>query len=507
MAETDFAAKLHERFQEYSKGGPLQTKKTILRTPNSDSGVLFGSDQLDLQDDYLGAAADKLATLKTIGLTPDEDVELTKLAKKDDRTPAEDELLASLQATKQPTPEEQQQLATARAKLAEAAKKAKVVERSEVNRFERGQILAAYKLLRQEIHEASKRGENAAETTGLLQKFRDRARQLEKDLDELNRQYYENLSTVTIETPEIGRHEVPVVLLDLHPKALGETDDRVPDYFINPYISNPHQTAAFTMARALEGHKVYAPYPPETEQVSNEGWGKRLWKNGTFALHAQYHKEIIKSLGANRVNLVGASFGGGVALAVASDEEFTKQYINDLVVLEPVGLQNRSIPGIAWGFGVVEGFFNTARKPEANAKAWAQGGETFKKKGFQDLLVANMLRKKQLGHAELATIHPQGRYQVWVGTESPVASAHKTTQAILLAERARRTAHIGTTPVEIYQVQGGKHSFPFINYLGVSAVMDGPRPETHIVSLQPDELENSATAMLLRRLSVPHGAV
>ena len=63
--------------------------------------------------------------------------------------------------------------------------------RGEVFRFERGQILKGYKILREQIRDAKERGEDTTKKKEFLKEIRGRAKVLEKNLDELERQYYE----------------------------------------------------------------------------------------------------------------------------------------------------------------------------------------------------------------------------------------------------------------------------------------------------------------------------
>ena len=116
--------------------------------------------------------------------------------------------------------------------------------RGETFRFERGQILKAYKILRDQIRDAKEHGEDTTKKKGLLKEIRGRANVLEKSLDELERQYYENVKTVEIET-EFGKFSVPVVELDLRDKEDrgSEQDERTP-YFL--FVALTHSFATST---------------------------------------------------------------------------------------------------------------------------------------------------------------------------------------------------------------------------------------------------------------------
>ena len=105
--------------------------------------------------------------------------------------------------------------------------------RGEVFRYERGQIVKAYKILRNQIRNAKAKGEEVTEKKKLLKEIRGRAKVFEKALDELNRQYYENVRYVEIET-SYGKFSVPVVDLHLAKEgADGKEEDTKTPYFLS----------------------------------------------------------------------------------------------------------------------------------------------------------------------------------------------------------------------------------------------------------------------------------
>ncbi|MDP1890047.1 MAG: alpha/beta hydrolase, partial [Gemmatimonadaceae bacterium] len=195
--------------------------------------------------------------------------------------------------------------------------------RGEVFRFERGQILKGYKILREQIKDAKERGEDTTEKKGLLKEIRNRAKVLEKNLDELERQYYENVKTVEIET-EFGKFSVPVVELDLRKKEDKELeeDKRTPYFLLGSVATNYHQTAALSMGLALEGERVLVPAWPEQAIVKRpDNFGELLKQQEGLELHKQYSKQIIKQMGLEKVNLMGYSMGAAVALELAQDKD------------------------------------------------------------------------------------------------------------------------------------------------------------------------------------------
>src|SRR5579863_18234 len=61
-------------------------------------------------------------------------------------------------------------------------------ERGASVRYERGQIFKAYKILRQEIQDAKEGSEDQAKKKGLLKELRLKAKEMERDLDNLEEQ-------------------------------------------------------------------------------------------------------------------------------------------------------------------------------------------------------------------------------------------------------------------------------------------------------------------------------
>lgn len=364
-------------------------------------------------------------------------------------------------------------------------------------RFERGQILEAYTLLREQIRQARERGKDPTVTKEFLKGFRGRARELEKDLDELNRQYHDGGVSVEIETPEIGKHQTALVELDLLKDETGEKDERIPYFVIGGINTNYHQTAALSLALALEGHRVFAmTYPEQKPALPPPDWQQRLERAGSFRPHAEVVRETIRKMGFEQVNIVGFSMGGGVAVETASERDFSKR-VNDLIVLEPVGFENKNTLGMAFDFLYRQGALRTMSDAEQRLKIVNQGAETTHIKSDIFLTNAKILCKKQFDREKLSHVQPRGRYEVWLGAESPVADANKTEGELLRAEHARRIQNPDASPVEIYRVEGGDHAFPMVHAMGVANSIDRPRPREQITYLTTKDLEHSAAASIL----------
>lgn len=190
--------------------------------------------------------------------------------------------------------------------------------RGEAFRFERGQIFKAYKILRAQINEADERGEDTKEKKELLDKIRTEAEIMENNLDELERQYYENGKIIEIET-EFGKFSVPVAELDLKKGEYSESekDERTPYFLLGSVAQNYHQMAAFSMGLALNGEKVLVPTWPEQAASRPDNFGEQLKRQGDLKIHKEYAKKTIEALGLEKINLVGYSMGGAVSLELA----------------------------------------------------------------------------------------------------------------------------------------------------------------------------------------------
>lgn len=371
-------------------------------------------------------------------------------------------------------------------------------KRGLVFRFERGQILEAYTVIRKQIRQARERGEDPTRTKEFLKEFRGRAHTYEKDLDELNRQYHDGGVSFEVETPEIGKHQTALVELDLMKNQAGEEDERIPYFVIGGINTNYHQTAALSLALALEGHRVFAmTYPEQKPALPPPDWQQRLERAGSFRPHAEVVRETIKKMGFKRVNIVGFSMGGTVAVETASDQDFSKR-INDLVVLEPVGFENKSKLGMAYDFLYRQGALRSMPDAEQRLKVVNQGAETTHIKADIFLTNATILCKKQFDKEKLSHVQPRGRYEVWLGAESPVADARKTEEELLRAEHVRRIQNPDASPVEIYRVEGGDHAFPMVHAMGLANSIDKPKPIEQVTRLTTKDLENSAAASILK---------
>jgi len=372
--------------------------------------------------------------------------------------------------------------------------------RGEIFRFERGQILKAYKILRGQIEEARKRGEDAVEKKGLLKEIRGRAKILEKNLDTLEDQYYEEVKMVEVDT-EFGHFSVPMVELDLRKEEDGEQgeDERTPYFFIPGMGSQDfHCSAAVSMALALRGHKVYVPAEIEQSSVKKPAdFNEKVAERGDFSAHAEVFKETIRAAGLNEVNVIGHSLGATIALELAADADFHE--LNDLIVMEPLGIEEKGIKKLATQFGFSQVLLRFFPYAESRIKISPQKGS----KSTADYSLyaedAKILAKKLYPPEKLAEIKPRGRYQIWYGTDSPIMNVQETREAFSAAELIR-AEDPEAKPVEIYEVKGAEHMWPVNSALGLERKLNAPRPDRQVTKVKLPDLEKSGVAGILKDL-------
>ncbi len=377
--------------------------------------------------------------------------------------------------------------------------------RGETFRFERGQIVKAYGILRKEIEGAEEQGEEAEEEILLLDKIRDRAKVLESNLDRLERQYYENVKMVEIDT-EFGKFTVPVAELDLRKTdnvegeeegSTSEKDERIPYFLLGSVAVGYHQTAALSMGLALKGERVFVPTWPELSTVGRpDNFAEILGKQQDLSIHKEYAKQTIRKMGLEKINLMGYSMGAAVALDLAQDQDFEE--MQDLVVVEPPGLENKGLLGIGKDFGLDEGLLKTAPYSEAMIKLLKQGHKGDVQSMSMLIQDGRILGNQLFNAVDLSKINPKGRYQLWVGTKSSITDSELDKKVFLQADEIRKQNNSEASPIEIRVVEGGTHGFPSINNLGFSRMMlDKKIPEEQITTVDVNDLENSGMAGIL----------
>ena len=379
------------------------------------------------------------------------------------------------------------------------------IKRDPVFRFERGHILRAYKHMREQIRLSSAQGADQESQRAYLSEFRERARQLEKDLDELNKQFYSNVRQIEVETSSVGRHVLPLVELDLRSSggqekadAEGEKDKRIPYFVVGGIGTNAHETAALASSLALAGNKVYvSSYPESLPQVPKD-WGERVGQNRTYALHAEVVKETIKNAGLERVNLMGFSMGTGVVMEAASDKNFDR--IQDLVVLEPVSIEDKGVVKLFYDFFWRQGAMRFLLNAEQRVKALEQGRSQSKSLSPVFITDGQIISHKHFDPEKLSRLNAHGEIKIMFGTESPIVDAAKATQIFSEANQLRLDRDPQNPPIHLYKVNGGDHSWPLVNAAGLAYILAEPHEsDEYVTTIDREYLENSAAKALLSR--------
>ncbi len=374
--------------------------------------------------------------------------------------------------------------------------------RDEVFRFERGQIYKAYEILRGHIREIEAGGGDATDQRNLLLRIRERAKTRERNLDRLNRQYHENVRMVEVET-EYGTFVVPVVELDLREQGgeESEPDERTPYFMLGSVATNYHQTAALSMGLALAGARVLVPMWPEQEAVGRpDNFPQQLAQQQDLGLHTAYAKALLQQMNLSSVNIMGVSMGGSVALELAQDPE-VQGILQDLIVIEPVGLQKKSLLRLGRDFLVSEGLIKTAPYSEARIKTLTQGSRTNTSSFALLRQNGRILSNTHFEAAALAKIQPKGKFQIWMGTRSSIVDSAAAQELISEVETLRQHDDSDAAPVAVRVVQGGTHGWPFLNGIGFAEMLlaeENSQERVTTVSLQ--ELANSSMAQLLKGL-------
>lgn len=154
---------------------------------------------------------------------------------------------------------------------------------------------------------------------------------------------------------------------------------------------------------------------------------------------------------------------------------------------------------LAKDFALEEGIIKTMPFSERRIKTMNQGKrEEVLNVGF---LVddCKILCKKCFDKNTLAKINPKGRYQLWVGTDSSIASSNVAKEVFLDAEKLREENNEEFSLVEIYTVNGGTHGWPLVNNIGFSKMMMREEaPQNQVTPIDLSTMESSVMAGILK---------
>lgn len=333
--------------------------------------------------------------------------------------------------------------------------------------------------------------------------------QYKHNLDEINRQIYENFihdegaTGLIIGSDEeaIGRHEIPVTVLDLYPPKEREQDTRIPWICIGGIASGPHQNVALWTALALRGEKVLIiPYPEKVHNKPHD-WSERIKQNGnTLALHGEVTNKVLGRLAAEH-NITKANFmvhSAGAPLAIgALGRENAPMRIQNLVVADPVGFTHQNLLKIEGAYAFVEGAFNGVKVGD-RIRIMKQNDTTLPISLIEFAKLGNLCRKKQITIEQLERLPVEGKMEVWFGG-TPDAVVGSRTQRKIRAVFAK--AHNLQGKVAFHRVEGAAHAFPVTHAVGfidhaLRAVEGEQLPER----LQIEDFPSSYIESLLRRV-------
>ncbi len=376
------------------------------------------------------------------------------------------------------------------------------VERGESTRFERGQLFKAYKILRTEIKEAEERGEDAVKNRALLKEIRNRAKVMERNLDELERQMKENIRIVDVET-ELGKFSMPVTELDLKKEAEAEKDERTPYIFWGGINSNVEMNGCIVMALALAGQRVIGIPHLEQQNVKKPvSAGEIFRQQRNFKTHAELTKGVIEKLGLQKYSLIGYSTGASITLEAAielsSDPEL-KGRLEDLIAIEPVGLEKQGVENLAAGLGA--NFVRELPSSEARIKIF-QGGRTNRQEQKLPVEIEAVLTlaEKQFTPERLSQIEAAGSFQWWVGRASGLTNLPLTERVVGKMQKLMKERDADAHTPQLNEVQGATHFLPIMNALGLARMIveEGQTASGQPRIIKRKDLENSAVAGILR---------
>lgn len=347
--------------------------------------------------------------------------------------------------------------------------------------IEREYALLGYRACLELLNEAKARGENVMERKELRNLYHNQIILRQRDLKRLNQQLGER-RLIEVQSDLAGNHSIETCILDLHP----ENTNRIPHFLIGGIDSGIGHTSVLGGALAMLGEKVIMmAYPEQRSCIRPPDWARRLLQADNFSLHASVLTEVMRTFG-DKFNLWGFSMGGGIALWAAAMMD--TGMINNLTVLDPVGLTQKSLPRIGVDFFVIQGL-RGMMDPATRAKSFHQtSGEKVDLHLF--LLGAEILRKQQIDVEMLSQIRPEGEFRMVLGVNSPLIKEQSIVQMLSESEDLRTGRGEGS-PLKLFRLHGADHMFPLTYSMGLARVLQMHQYENQVVDLNINTLERS----------------
>jgi hypothetical protein len=318
---------------------------------------------------------------------------------------------------------------------------------------------------------------------------------------------------VEVET-EYGKFVVPVTVLDLKkqdgveaPSESAEEDKRTPYVFWGGIRSTAQQNGCALMSLALTGQKVYAITHLEQASVQKpDNLAEILSQKSDFSLQAEITEKIAEQIGLGKFNLMGYSTGASIALETAvrmSKDESKKDALQDLVVIEPLGLEELGVAKLGYKFGVQESS-KLVGKSEARIKVLQQGGASNEEDLKLDWETVKILAKKMFDAKRLSEINVAGNFQWWVGDQSPVQNFPLTEEVIQQVQQMMLEKNSDANIPELNEVQDSTHSILNMNALGLAQEFIQPRKvqQGNPRELRRKDLANSAMSAILQEITI-----
>ncbi len=381
-------------------------------------------------------------------------------------------------------------------------------------RLERGILTRTFQMLHDEMRQTSnqassligrKEFSSSTEQLDLFHNLKAETNHIKHDMDELNRQVTDptHVTNIEIESEESGRHILPVLELDLQKPKEGEVDTRIPWVGIGGVGSVTEQNFALWMSLALQGERVIVLPYPERNETKPDNWRKLVRKHGKGAsLHEQVFIQAVAAyadkIGIKKVNLIGHSVGAEVVIDMAMQAHPAVK-INHVIAVEPVGFQGKNLLHNSRDFA-----FSQAKLTKADQEAWIkmveQGKENKPPTMFDWLLFAQISGEKVFTPDNLARVQNTGKFQIYVGEQSPVVNVEK------IKEITQKIQPDNTTCLpEVFQVEGANHDSLVTHGMGFSRVLlENLQSETpssdDIHELSINDMESSVAEHILKSI-------
>jgi hypothetical protein len=382
------------------------------------------------------------------------------------------------------------------------------INRGIVERFERGELYKGYMQFKREIEEMENSGVNSDAEKARFKQFREQSTDFKKKLDLLNRQFYpypddqNKWDTVHIEDDELGKHDIPVVTLDLYPPKEGVEDKRTPYFMVPMYLANPYQAAFFAMSLALQGEKVHVMTYPEKYMMSGsdrKDWLERVRQDGTLRPFVKLSEKIIDGLNLSEVNLIGTSMGAPIVLEMASDSEFAGK-VKDVIVVDPPSLVKKG----EWHF-LFDFLAGSAPSVLFNREVKIKSALSERKDleatsaGYRDVIniYAPLLAKAQITPEIFSRIKPKGKFEIWIGGKSSV-TGEKTKKALAQLERQRIALDSNSSPLSVIELEGARHQNLFATLGMASVITRHEPPQAKFTKIGFKELARNGAESILR---------